>query len=348
MKKALIFFMLILLPFAIFANGAKEAAATTIETSTRIVTDDLGRSVEIPNVINRVSPTGQLSQLIIYSAYPEKMVGWSQKLSANAMKYFDPAISSLPFFGTFYGVKANLNKEALMIADPELIIDIGEIKGSTDDMIKDLDTLQEQLGIPVVFIENYLKNSDKTYEKLGEIMGESDKVQDHIKFAKEALNSVKNVEDKVTVYYSSADTGLTAVPTGNFHGEVIEFVNAENIVPSTFSTGANVVSMEQLYIWNPEYIILTSPVAYETVTTDGLWANLDAVQNGKVVFVPIEPYPLIDSPAATNRLLGIYYLEWLFYNDVYNVDMVEKMIEYYDTFYHYDLSVEKAKSLLSL
>ena len=112
-------------------------------------TDSLGRTVTLEGELTRVAPSGNLAQQCLFSVAPEKMVGLGSDLGETAAKYYGE-IADLPVFGAFYGSKANLNREALLAADPQIVIDIGEVK---DDMAQELDQLQEQIGIPVVFIE---------------------------------------------------------------------------------------------------------------------------------------------------------------------------------------------------
>ena len=46
----------------------------------------------------------------------------------------------------------------------------------------------------------------------------------------------------------------------------------------------------------------------------------------------------LDGQPASHRLISILWLGNLFYPDVFDYDVEEKIIEFYDVFYHYDLS----------
>ena len=135
------------------------AAAMLIPLPAVSFTDSLGRTVELPETLERIVPSGNLAQLVLYSIAPERIVGWSSRLSGSAVEYFVQDVVNLPVFGTFYGKKANLNKEALMSADPDVVIDMGEIKGTREEMAAELDDLQNSIMIPVIFIEAYLDNT---------------------------------------------------------------------------------------------------------------------------------------------------------------------------------------------
>ena len=316
-------------------------------------TDDLGRTVEIPETIERVVPSGNLAQMVLYSITPEKIVGWSSQLSGSAKEeYFDQDTVNLPVFGTFYGKKANLNKEALMAAAPDLVIDMGEIKGSEEAMTEDLDSLQDDIITPMIFIEAYLDNTPDVYRKLGSLLDAEERGESLAAFAEDAIAMAaaarEKIEDPMTVYYSTSPDGLEAIAEGNFHGEVIEKIGAKNAVPSSFGESSSNVSMEQLYIWDPDVILLGDAEAYEEALSDDMWSLLRAVEEGHVYLVPSEPYSFIDAPPATNRIIGIYWLGNLLYPELYPVDIIEKTIEYYSLYYGYDLTEEHAEKILGL
>ena len=337
MRKPLVLIMLMLLTLQLWAVP---------------FTDSLGREFDLPDNLDRIVPSGNLAQLVLYSVAPERIVGWSSQLSGSAKEYFVQDVVNLPVFGTFYGKKANLNKEALMSAAPDVVIDMGEIKGTKEEMTKELDDLQRDVMIPVIFIEAYLDNTPEVFRTLGTLLDEEEKCEELALFAEDALkmaeNARKNITDPVTVYYSSSEDGLDAIAEGNFHGEVIEKVGAKNVVPSSFGSSSNKVSIEQLFIWDPEVIILTSPEAYDEVTTSRTWRHLSAVKNDRVYLMPSEPYPFIDNPPATNRVIGIYWLGNLLYPELYPIDIVDKTIEFYSLYYNHELSREDAERILNL
>lgn len=315
-------------------------------------TDSLGRTVELPDRIERIVPSGNLAQMVLYSLAPERIAGWSSKLSVSAEEYFIQDTVTLPVFGTFYGKKANLNKEALMAAFPDVVIDMGEIKGSREAMINDLDKLSGDIMIPVIFIEAYLDNTPDVYRTTGKLLGLEDRAEELAVFAEEAIGMAaearERITDPVTVYYSTSPDGLEAIAEGNFHGEVIEKIGAKNIVPSSFGESGGSVSMEQLYIWNPEVILFQEEEAYRHAMESPEWQVLDAVAEGNVYLIPSEPYSFIDAPPATNRIIGIYWLGNLLYPELYPVDVVQKTIEYYSLYYSYDLTEEHAREILHI
>ena len=335
-----IFLVLILAMGSLWAQGAAEAAAAE---ATVQFTDDLGRTVTVPAVIDSICPSGSMAQVILLTFDQSLISGLTTDMSAQEEAYYPDITHGLPVLGTFYGKKANLNKEALIVVSPDVVVDIGEIKGSTDEMISDLDVLQEQIGIPVVFIESYLADSGSTYRRLGQLLGDEERGEELAAWADEAVAYADSVRaelgGEVTFYYSSAIDGLEAIPQGNFHGEVLEAVGGVNVCPSTFSSGGNAMSLEQIFIWDPDVIILSSPEAYASVTAEGsLWQSLSAVREGRVYLVPAVINNWIDSPPSINRLIGIYWAAETLYGEEAGIDLRAEADEFYQLFYGYTLT----------
>lgn len=347
-KKALALLLLLMLVIApVFSQPATETTAAAAET-TATFTDDLGRTVTLPSPLERVAPSGNMAQVILTTYDPSLMVGMAQKFTAERAKYIDYPVTELPVFGAFYGAKSNLNKEAVIAADPQVVIDIGEIKGNTESMISDLDNLTSQLGIPVVFIESYLADTPHTYRRLGELLGDTERAEEMALYAEEAIAFAAEVKEKSgesrSFYYSTSADGLQAIPEGSFHGEVLEAVGGRNVVDSSFSSGSNQISLEQLLILDPDVIFLSSEEAYKAVTDPaGPWSTLTAVKNGEVYVPPVNIYSWIDSPPSVNRLLGIYYAAQILYPEIANVDIVAESQRYFDLFYGYQLSADEVK-----
>lgn len=343
MKKILCFILIAFLSFSVFAAGAAETMAAPAAEETVSFTDDLGRVVEVPAAIDSVCPSGSMAQVILLTFDASKLAGLTTQMSSEDAAYYSGLDPDIPVLGTFYGKKANLNKEALIVADPDVVIDIGEIKGSESEMISDLDVLQEQIGIPVVFIESYLADSAHTYTKLGELLNDEERAGELAAWAEDAVSYASQMKEEyggiVTFYYSSAVDGLEALPAGNFHAEVLESVGGVNIVPSDFSEQAGMMSLEQLFVFNPDVIILSDPDAYRTATDPSSpWAQLDAVRNKRVYLVPQLINNWIDSPPSINRLIGIYWAADVLYG--LESDVAGMADSYYSLFYGYQVRPE--------
>lgn len=334
------------------ADTPESEASPQTDSGTRIFTDSCGREVEIPADIEKLAPSGSLAQIVLYSLAPDRMVGWTTKPTESMMQYFDEKYTSLPAFGTFYGKNADLNVEALIAAEPQVIIDLGEVKGN---MKTDLDELQKQIGIPVVFVEAKLETMGDAYRTLGDLLNLPDEAKalaDYcdttISDAKEKVASIPE-EKRVKVYYGEGDTGLQTNPKGSFHAEVLELVGGINVadIPVTSGAGGNEINMEQLLQWNPDVLIFGPNGVYSKVSGDSFWEGLDAVQQKKFYEIPFGPFNWMGRPPAVNRIIGVKWLGNLLYPEQFQYDMVSEAKTFYKLFYHYDLTDEQAKELMA-
>ena len=268
------------------------------------------------------------------------------------MPYFPEEVRYLPTFGQFYGSKANLNMESLIDARPQIIIDLGNKKDSIAD---DMDRIQKQTGIPTVFIEANLDDMAAAYRTLGDILNRSDMAELLAQFIEKTVsmareNSAKIPENqRLSVLFGTGSTGLACNAAGSVQADVIDLVGAVNaIIPQEVSNrgGGTTVSLEEVYAVEPDVILLSTGGPYDTLA-QGEWAGLQAVQSGKYYEIPGLPYDWMSSPPSVNRVLGIWWLGNLLYPELYDYDMVQVAQEYYGLFWHYDLTEEEARQMLS-
>lgn len=329
------------------AAGDKAAQAE----GTRIITDSAGREVEIPSEITKIAPSGPLAQIVLYTVSPDKLAGLAADFSNEAKQYIDEKYWGLPKFGQFYGKNASLNMEALIAEAPDVIIDIGEAKKTVKE---DMDALQEQLNIPVIFVEATLPTMADAYEMLGDITGEKEqagKLADYCRaeIGKADQNAAAIADaDRKSVYFGLGEDGLHTNAKGSIHADVIDRIGAVNAadVEAVSSGGGSEVSFEQVLLWNPDLIIVDSQKLYDTLTADPMWQELDAVKNGKIFKIPTAPYSFMSSPPSVNRMIGIEWLGSLVYPEIYTSYIREEVKNFYQLFYHIDVTDEKLEAIL--
>ena len=352
---AVAFSLLILSAFALTSCGGEEADYDPLEgVETITFTDDCGREVEIPKTITKAAPSGSVSQMVLMTIAPETLVGLSATPSSDQLDYFPEYTWELPTFGQFYGSKTNLNMEALIAAQPQVIIDIGDKKTSHKS---DMDKIQKQTGIPTIFIETTLDKMPGAYRTLGELFGKEDKgnefadyIEKTVAFANEQAEMIPDAE-KRSVYYGTGASGLDCNADGSVQADVIDIIGAKNAVVGTEVSdkgGGTLVNMEQIYNFDPDVIIVTFDGIYDIIANgDKSWAELSAVEKGDYYEIPGIPYNWMSGPPSINRILGIWWLGNLVYPNAYDYDMVEKTREYYKLFFDYDMSEKEANEILA-
>lgn len=349
MKKLLTLIIIIsLVMTSLFAQGALEEA----QKSTVLFTDSSGRDVEIPASIDRVAPSGSVATMFLSAFAPEKMVSVSGSPSKSQMKYLPEALATLPETGQMYGSKATLNLETLLASGAELVIDLGDYKKGIDE---DLNALQAQIGIPVIFIEADLSHMASAFRTLGRILGMEERGEALGAFVDETMTmAAENREkisesEKVRVMYTTGPDGLGTNAKGSTQAQVLDIVGAENaIVVEKLSNkgGGNQINLESAMAADPEVIVFTDGSIQSSVGTMAGWSEISAVRNGRYCTVPSSPYTWLGNPPSMNMLLGVWWLGNLLYPQYYDYDMKEKTKEMYLLLWNYQLTDAEIEEML--
>ncbi len=333
------------------SGAAAGSSAASQEAGMRTFTDSLGREVQLPTDIERICPSGHTAQQVLLTMAPDKMVGLSQALTDDQLKIFGDKFADYPVFGAVLGATDDLNREAVAAADPQVIIDTGEAKKGAEE---DLNALQEQLGIPVVFIEAKLSDYGAAYKNLGELLNMQQRGNELSQYCSNAYSIVADTmetipeAERVHMAYLLGENGLNAIAKTSFQGQVIDMV-ADNVVVVDDVSGkgnGNEISLEQIALWDPELIMFQKGSIYDTVGDDPAWQGIAAIADGNYYEVPNDPWCWMNNPPTVNQLMGMQWLPRLLYPDAFDDSIEDVTKAYYSTMYGYDLSDAELADLL--
>ena len=319
-----------------------------------LFTDSLGREVRIPQALTRVAPSGAVASMFLASVAPEYMVTISATPSSSQYRYLDPRLIDLPTTGQMYGSKSTLNLESILSSGAQVVIDLGDKK---DNMAADLDALQRQIGIPVIFIEADLPHMAAAFRTLGSILeGKAERgeelaafVEQTVTMAEENAAKIQDSE-RLSVLYTSGSSGLNTNARGSTQAQVLDLIGVENaavVEDVSNKGGGNPINLEQLYRFDPDVILFAAGSIYAAAADDAAWQPLRAIADGRFYEIPSLPYNWLSNPPSLNMLLGIWWLGNLLYPQYYAYDMVEKTQEMFKLFWNYDLSAEQARQMLA-
>jgi len=342
----ILFLVLIAVGAAVFCGGVSAE-----ETKTFV--DDVGREITVPAVIDAVSPSGPLAQIVLYSFNPDLLVSISSKYSADQQKYIDARVLALPVTGQFYGAKSTMNIEEIMELNKKLnidvVLDVGEAKSS---MAADLNEIQSTSGVSFAFItQDKLVEIPQSYLTLGSLLGNETRGKELSTYVSNLLTEfdtgmAKVGTNKVSMIHVTTVDGnsvhLTGSGENSYHGEVINYL-ADNLAgPAVTSSGVgDEYTMEDILSMNPDYIIVAytaDHAYYNEIMNSEMWKSLSAVKNGNVYEAPYGPYSWMGGPPSVQRLLSMIWLGNMFYPDVFNYNVEDKVKEFYSLFFWYDLS----------
>ena len=327
-----------------------EAPAIPGEAAAVEFTDDTGRTLPVPREITRIAVTGPMSQIVVFALAPEKLVGLSNAWDPGAETYFAPEYFDLPLLGQLYGGKGELNLEELLAAAPQLVLDVGEGK---KDMAEDLSALTEQTGIPFVHIDAATGTMGEAYRKLGSLLGLEERSEVLAAYCEDILARVEETMARVgdgrkRILYLLGDKGLNFIARGSYHGEIFDLVGENAAVvdnPSGKGTG-NETDMEQLLLWDPEFLIFSGDSVGAEVGSDPLWQQLTAIREGNYAIAPFGPYNWMGFPPSVQRYPGILWLLKTLYPEQADFDLYTETNRFFELFYHCTLTEEQFAAII--
>ena len=334
---------------------SEEQTETQETGETREITDMAGRKVTVPAAedIESVFSTGPVAAIFMYMVAPDKLLGWNYELNDVEKSIILEKYHDLPNFG----MGDAINYEAVIAANPTIALNCGKIN---DAMVPDCDALSKSLGIPVIAVDNELNNSAEAFRFMGELLGVEDHAEELAEYSEKIFTDIASLADipedeKVSVYFGNGEDSLETAPRGSQHAQILDAVNVTNVADLELGDGSRVqISAEQLLAWNPDVIVVNGEPkadksgnsAAEDILSNPDYASLKAVQDNKVYGTPNAPFSWVDRPAGPNRLIGMRWLSAVVYPEYIKCDVNEEIREFFNLFYHVDLSDEQLENVL--
>jgi iron complex transport system substrate-binding protein len=332
-----------------------EAAPTATPTSIEIV-DDAGRSVSVPAGVDAVLGTDPVGTTILYTLAPDRLAGWNYTLTETEKAFIPDEYGQLPDLGGWYGKSMTGSVEEILRHDIDVLV---MMIGVDEAAIAQAERIEEATRIPVVILDSGLTELEHAYEVLGRALGEEERAATLGAYCREAVDAVAGraaeipEAERTTVYYAEGLEGLETDPEGSLHTEVLSLSGGRNVADVQAAPGGSraAVSLEQVLAWDPQLVLVGSnPGAdadsYATIRTTKRWGALGAVERGEVYEAPHGPFDWFDRPYSVNRVIGLQWLANLLYPKVFTYDIRERTRQFYELFYHVDVTDEQLDWLL--
>lgn len=341
-RRLLLAGLLVITPFTSYAS--------------RVVTDQIGRQVRIPDRVDRVVVLQhQTLNLLVQLGATDKIVGilanWKQQLGDNYARLV-PALTHKTPLGDLTSVDA----ESLVALHPQVVFVTNYAPQEMIDKIS-------ALGIPVIAISlrhddasqqgkmnPTMADEEKAYDQgikegitlIGEVVNKPQQAKALIDaaFAGRALvtERLKSLPEQQRVRAYMANPDMTTYGSGKYTGLMMSHAGAMNVAASTVK-GFKQVSMEQVIAWNPQVIFVQDryPKVVAEITTGAQWRPIDGVKNHQVWLMPEYAkawgYPM---PEAIG--LGELWMAKKLYPEKFrDIDMQQQADKWYMRFYgtHY-------------
>jgi iron complex transport system substrate-binding protein len=342
--------VLLLLFLALAAAGCSGKAVDTspAEKPTQIITDSIGRQVEVP-----INPE-RIACLCPEAGYAIAMYGKAGTIVATSggMQRDILLVEMFPHLKGLPVPKSNevINIEELLSSKAELVF----VKGDTTSNEAEMDKLKK-VNIPVIALQ-YGNMAEQQYamQMIAKILGTEAEGQRYTEFYQQTVAEVqKRVtavpdKDRVTLYHSTAE----ATRTDTADSLAADWTRAAGITNVSvgqslkFSDGNHYASLEQILLWNPDYILVNDPNLVGYIMEHEHWRPLQAVKNNRVLPLPIG----ISRWGHTSSLetpLAVLWTAKLAYPELFkDWDMVKATQDFYQEFFDWQLDQATVDKML--
>src|SRR5262245_1391540 len=299
------------------------------------VKDATGRSIPVPEKVERVFPAGPPAAILLYTLAPDLLLGWPRANRPEECLYMLPDVCTRPEVGRITGRGNTANLESVIALKPDLILDVGSTGGT---FVSLAERVQQQTNIPYALLDGRFDAVGETYRKLGELIGRKNDAEKLARHADDTFKIIANRTGSIApsarprVYYARGPRGLVTGLGGSINVETIEML-AQNVAGGNKGGLAN-VSREQVLLWNPDVIITIDQDSAATVRSAPAWGSIKAVRENRVHLSPKMPFGWVDFPPSVNRLIGLRWLAKILYPDKFPEDMRALTRDFYTMFYH--------------
>ena len=203
-----------------------------------------------------------------------------------------------------------------------------------------------------MYIGSTLEPAPRAYRRLGELLGRQEQAEEIAAFLERIYSRTMGImekvgEDRRQILYITGDEGHNVLAKSSYQAELIDMLTDNLAVvnnPVSKGTG-NEVTMEQIMLWDPEFIVFAPDSVYDCVKDDGTWSLMTAVHSGNYVRTPQGPHNWLGSPPAVQQYLGLIWLTAELYPEYCDYDVKADILEFYRLIYHCELTDEQYHTL---
>lgn len=305
------------------------------------VTDMMGAEVtfeSVPQTIATFGSIGVLNTLVECLGCGDRICNnmgtnfESTKSYPHLRLEFAPQTKDAPLLTNSDG---ELLIEEILLLDPDLCLTMTKAVA---------EQLREQ-GLNVIYLEWQQQDDVFTAMTLmGEVLGQQELAQEYLEYFDEMVAEAESLtadipedEKKTVLYGSITNFSQPHIIAEWWITEAGGISVTNNGRPDTESYN---YTMEDVLLWDPDVMLVSGRSQIEELTTNSTFADLTAVQNGDIYCVPTVGHAwgnrTVEQPLTIFWTINKLYPELV--SDEY---LSEKIYDFYDHFFHYQLSDEQ-------
>ena len=352
------------LVLGLLTGCAGQSAPEPNAGETITVTDHSGTAVTLPKNIERIAVCNILplpSVLCVFFDSAQKLVAIAPaSMTAAQSSILSELYPEILSADTTAISGSDVNTEELMKLDPQVVF-----YNASDALLGEK---LHKAGFNAVAVSvnqweyNAVETLNQWIELLSQIFPEEENGRAELvrAYSEQTLQLIaqrtetlaEEEKARLLFLYRYSDTSIETSGQRFFGQWWAEAIGAVNVAGELSEENSVKVTMEQIYQWDPEMILMTNFTTafpedlYRGTVGNYDWSGIDAVRNQKVYKMPLGMYrsytPGVDTPVTLLWLAGTVY-PTLFED----IDITEKTVEYYKEVFGVTLTEAQANAIFA-
>ena len=343
------------------SSEQSEKTVTAVEETTRVIVDQVGNEVELPQEINRIviaSAWPLASVYCLFDGSVEKLVGVDPAIiSAAENSLLVKVAPEIVNVSSSFSQNGVINAEELLKLDPDVVF---YATGVPEDY-----EICQQAGIPAVGFSlsvkdfNAVETINSWVELLGEVLNEDLGNEEFIQYGQEmetlVAGRLKEIseEDKPTnIFIHGYDASTVNVPGTKSWGDYWITASGGINAGAQAGSGTPTVGAEQIYEWNPDRIFIDNfndalpEDIYENTLANFDWSTVNAVKEKQVIKTPLGMYRWYVT--CSDSALMLLWMAKQNHQDLFeDIDMNQTVKDFYEKFYQVSLTDEEVEYIFT-
>lgn len=313
----------------------------------RVVVDMAGRSVEVPDRVERVGCLEILCYPRMFMLGVDDKIALMGRTAAPWMAATNPRLASIPsYLGDFSieEVAAKRVQVALIRYNPDQVLPLFKAAGIPA-------LVSQPYPSDPASAEEYVRDLKRMVTMVAEVVGAEDRAREWTDYVDQRIAFVTGrvatipPEKRLRAYYMRGPGALSTQGRNGYTYWAGTLAGADMVVGRAAVMSKGDITMENMVLWDPEYVFVGRQYPLETILSDPRWRDVSAVRNGRVVSTPEGVFYWDGGP---EQILSIQFTASTLYPELFrDFDMATEIRNYYRRWYGTELSAEDAAKLLS-